>query len=218
MKVNTSYFPWVAAFLVSGAALSSAADSHKESNAPGFRPESEFADTFVEHLDSSRIAVLPTVIRTRTTVTFSEASQKAVVSFLKAHKLGLPSARKTELDMGELKGQYQFDWFQNDRIRLGEIVKTQSGADYYMALEYLVPESPSGEIAVFGVHIYVLEANGENAFSFLLNSHHTTLVEAGLKSADSSNEGREALVLKGTDVALDALLQQIEQARHGKSQ
>lgn len=217
MKTNTSYLPLVTALLVSGSAFSSAAHSSEEATAPGFRPKSKLANTFLEHLGSSRIAVLPTVIRTKTTTTFSQASQEAVVDFLKEHKLGVPVARKVKLDMGELKGKYQFDWFQNDRMRLGKIVKTQSGADYYMALEYLVPKFPSGDIAVFGVHIYVLDANGENAFSFLLNSHHKILVEAGLKSADSSDQGREALVLKGTDVALDALLQQIKQARHGKS-
>jgi hypothetical protein len=203
MKMNP-LFSLIATLLVSGGTFSSAADSPRTPDAPGFRPESEFADTFLEHLDSTRIAVLPTVIRTKTTTTFSEASQKAVVDLLKEHKLGVPEALKMELDMGELKGRSQFDWFRNDEMRLGEIVKTQSGADYFVALEFLVPKAPSGEIAVFGVHIYVLDANGENAFSFLLNSHHKTLVEARLTSADSSAQGREALVLKGSNVALDA--------------
>ena len=171
----------------------------------------------MEHLDSSRIAVLPTVIRTKTTTTFSKASQNAVVDFLKEHRLGLPMAQKADLEMGGLSGKYQFEWFQSDRRRLGEFIKTQSGADYYTALEFLVPKSPSGEIAIFGVHVYVLDANGENAFSFLLNAHHKTFFEARLKSADSTEEGCEALVLKATDLALDALLQQIEQARHRKS-
>lgn len=220
MKTNTPASLWLAALLVSGAALSSRADTHGTMNTTGFRPQSDLADTFLDQLDSSRIAVLPAVIRTKTTTTTSEAPQKAAVEFLKAHKLGIPEIRKLELNLGDLNenSHGQFQWFQNDEARLGEIVKAQSGADYYLTLEFLVPKRPSGDIAVFGIHIYVLDANGSNAFSFLLNSHHKMLVDADLTSVDSSEQGYEALVLKATPVALDALLEQVKQARHSESQ
>lgn len=217
MKINSSYIFWIATLIISGFALSSQADTDKQVNAPGFRPETKAATKFLEHLDSSRIVVLPTVIRTKTTTTHSKASQGAVVDFLKEHKLGIPEAGKGGFDMGELNGKSQFEWFQNDQKRLGEFVRQQSGADYYLTLEYLIPKTPSGEAAVFGVHIYVLDADGKNAFSFLLNSHHKVLGDAGLKSADASEPGLESLVLKGDNVALDALLEQIKQARQGLS-
>jgi len=44
------------------------------------------------------------------------------------------------------------------------------------------------------------------------------LVDADLTSVDSSEQGYEALVLKATPVALDALLEQVKQARHSESQ
>lgn len=219
MKTIVSCPLWVATLLVSAVVLTGVAaeDTHQVVNAPGFRPASKLADKFIEQLDSSRIAALPTVIRTRTATTFSEASQKAVVAFLKERRLGVPEARKVKLDMGELKGNAQFEMFQTDQAKLGEMVKNQSDADYFVGLECLIPKSPAGDISIFGLHIYVLDAKGENAFSFLLNSHHQIFADAGLKSADSSERGFEALVLKGTQVALDALAEQIKQARPNKS-
>lgn len=217
MKTKNCFLHYAAALVVSAAGLSVAADSHVTENVPGFRPESELAGKFLSDLSSSRIAVLPTVVRTMTTTMTFDAPQKEIVEFMQEHKLGIPEARQVTLDVGELKGRGQFEWFQNDEAKLGEIVKKQSGADYYLIPECLVPQTPSGEIVMFGIDVYVLDAEGRNAFSFLLNSHHQMLVDANLMSADSSEEGYEALVMKATDVALDALAQQIEQARKAEA-
>ena len=213
MKSNYLYSLLFATVLISGGALLVGAESHKTLNAPGYRPQSNLADSFLEQLGSSRIAVLPTLIRTHQGTAHSEASQKAVVSFLRENKLGVPEMRETELDVGKPQGKGQYEMFQNDLKTIGKVVNKQSGAEYFVVLEHLVTPIPSGDIAIGGIHIYVLDAKGKNAFSFLLNSHHKIFVEAKLKSADSSKQGRDTLVLNGTKAALSALEQQIKAAR-----
>ena len=72
---------------------------------------------------------------------------------------------------------------------------------------------PPGNQYVFGVHVYILDRNGENAFSFLLNSHHRVFVEADLTVKDSSEAARTRVIEKATQLGLAALKAQIEQAR-----
>lgn len=213
MKATFNSLRWIVLFLVSTVAVSTMADAGKVIDNPGYRPESRVAGTFLDELASSQIAVLPTVIRTRTTTRTSTASQRAVVEFLKEQQLGKPEALNRNTDLGEVQGQSQFDMFQNDEKRLGEIVKTEVEADYVLMVEFLMPQGPSGDISVFGIHVYVLDSAGERAFSFLLNSHHQLFVEARLASADSSEAGYQALAKKGTPVAMNALLAQIRQAQ-----
>lgn len=202
----------LASLVVSGATAIAVPHSDEVVDAPGYRPGSEVAGEFVKSLKSTRIAVLPGIIRTREKTIYTEATQKAAVEFLKLHHLGKPELRKLEMDVGPLDGKSQFDWFKSDRGRVGKIIQAQSGADYFLALEFLIPKNPSGEISIFGIHVFVLNAKGEDAFSFLLNSHHKVFNEPELKSEDSSAEGRTALVSKGTPVALEALLEQIGRA------
>jgi hypothetical protein len=135
---------------------------------------------------------------------------------LKENNLGVPEMRETELDVGKPQGKFQHALFMNDLKTIGKAVKKQSGAEYFVVLEHLVTPIPSGDIAIGGIHIYVLDAKGKNAFSFLLNSHHKIFVEAKLESADSSKQGRDTLVLNGTKAALSALELQVKAARENK--
>ena len=196
--------------LATATTLLAGEESQEQLKVPGFRPQSKLADSFLEQLGSSRIAVLPTLVRTRQGTVQSEASQKAVVNFLKQNKLGVPEMRETELDVGKPQGKGQYSLFMNDLKTIGKVVKKQSGAEYFVVLEHLVTPTPSGDIAIGGIHIYVLDAEGKNAFSFLLNSHHKIFIEAKLRSADSSRQGQDTLALNGTKAALSALEQQIK--------
>jgi hypothetical protein len=184
--------------------------------APGFRPESKWTGAFLEKLDTSRVAVFPTVIRTSQGTEYSATSQKQAVAFLTEKGLGTPGIRDTKLDLGKTEAKYQYDLFQSSLKAVGKAVQKQEGADYFLVFEQLLTTTPSGEIALGGIHVYVLDEKGRNAFSFLLNSHHGIFVQAGLKSADASDEGRETLVLKGTRVALAALEEQIKSAAERK--
>jgi len=61
----------------------------------------------------------------------------------------------------------------------------------------------------------VVDRNGEDAFSFLLNSHHAAFNDAQLITQDTSKEGRARLVSAGTDLALTVLRDQINSAKGG---
>ena len=180
-----------------------------------FRPETELAESFVKRLESSSVAVYPAIVRTRAGTTRSEPAQKLAVEFMKEQKLGLPKPAEKPLNVKELKGKFQFDLFQSGMKDIGETVKNQSEADYAMALEFLVTPVPSGGLAVGGIHVYVLNSEGQNTFSFLLNSHHQPFVDADLKTKAAGDEDLAALVQRATKVALEALQTQL-QAQVGK--
>ena len=214
MRLLNSLYPLlIATVLIPGWPSLAGAEPGKKWNPPGYRPQSELADSFLEQLGSSRIAVFPTLVRTRQGTVQSEASQKVVVNFLKQNKLGVAEMRETELDVGKPQGKGQYELFMNDLKTIGKVVKTQSDAEYFVVLVHLVTPTPSGDIAIGGIHIYVFDAKGKNAFSFLLNSHHKIFVEAKLRSADSSKQGQDTLVLNGTKAALSTLEQQIKAVR-----
>ena len=214
MKKQTYLYSFLLA-TVSAICISflSGEDPHKKLSVPGYRPESRLTQAFMSRLSTAKIAVLTTVIRTKEGTVYSEASQKAVVDSMRENKLGVPELRKVNVDVGERKGKFQYAMFENDLERIGEAVKQQSNADYFLVVEHLVTPTPSGGIAIGGVHCYVLDSRGQNAFSFLLNSHHKLFVDAKLRSGDASEQGRESLVMKGTRAALTALQQQIDAAR-----
>lgn len=180
---------------------------------PGYRPECEGAERFLAEVGTSRIAVLPAVVRTRQGTRFSAPSQKAAVDFLKEHGLGRPEARKIEPDLGEPEGQFQFALFQSDMQKLGPITSKLPDHDYSLTIVQLVTPTPDQGLAVGGIHIYLLDAQGSNAFSFLLNSHHKALNDAKLRSAAAADKDLDALVVKATAVALESLRRQVQDAR-----
>ena len=90
-----------------------------------------------------------------------------------------------------------------------EVAKVKVEADYALVVELLI--YPDQNSAVWGIHCYVLDREGTNAFSFLLNSHHKMFVDAALKTQDRSAKGQEKLVARAVRTALKALKQQIEE-------
>ena len=72
---------------------------------------------------------------------------------------------------------------------------------------------PPGNQYVFGVHVFILDRNGENAFSFLLNSHHRSFVDANMVVEDSSEAAHTHAIEKATQLGLAALSAQIELSR-----
>ena len=194
--------------------LTSAGDEAKEKlDAPGFQPKSELAQTFLQKAPSSSISVLPTIARTRAGLLHSTTDQKAIISHLTKHNLGKPKRATSKIQLGEPKGKFQFDLFNQDLKTIGAAVKELGGADYFIVIEHLVTPTPKGEIAIGGIHVFVLNAKGENAFSFLLNSHHKIFVDANLRTSKTGDEGHDFLTAKGTAVALSALTAQIRSAK-----
>jgi hypothetical protein len=180
---------------------------------PGFRPESELSETFVKTYKQSKFAIYPTIIRTIDTTTWSETSAKKFIELLKSDLALNVEFNKSVLNPGELEGRGQYDFFKNDMEKLGsKIQEDDINADYNMILEILFQPQQSESLYVFGIHIFILNNESENAFSFLLNSHHDYFSYNSLFIENSNAKNLEMLKLKCTKVAMDALMKQIEYA------
>ncbi|MCA9262689.1 MAG: hypothetical protein KDA60_02525 [Planctomycetales bacterium] len=195
------------------AAQTLALDAEKAT--PGYRPDTAEADQFVRSAKSATIAVYPVVIREKVAGTsYNTESQKAAI--LKLHDAGIRQtiAVATQLDTKELQGDTQWKLFQAGLASFGkQIDEAKLAADYAIIVELLMDPRPVDAWTLFGVHCYVLDASGKNAFSFLLNSHHQLFVNSDLTTRDLSEAGRQALTTKTVHVAIDALNQQMERAR-----
>jgi hypothetical protein len=184
-------------------------ETEEKTPAPGFRPETEHAAAFLNSVGSCNIVVYPTVVRIKTpdTVVVSQnnASQKAILDHLIEKKIIDPNG----LDLSRIEGRGQFDFFQSCIKQMGQQIQKP----YHLAAEVIILQRPDNQIAVWGIHVYILDPAGQNAFSFLLNSHHQILVDAKLFSKINSKEAIDKLVAQSTKVALKALDAQIHQAK-----
>ena len=187
--------------------------SKKDINNPGYRPESMLDQKFIDSYKESKLIIYPTIIRTPSTTTWSGSLSEEFTQNLNSVEplnLGL---RKEKLDPGELKGQAQYQFFQNDMERLGsEIKEKKENIDYYIIPEILFEPQREGTLFVFGIHLFILNHEGENAFSFLLNSHHPLFVEAKLYAYNPDENDIEALKQRSLEVAAQAFLLMVEQS------
>jgi hypothetical protein len=178
---------------------------------PGFRPESQHAAAFLEALDTATIAVYPTIIRRESRTAASFASQKQILSLLNEGGLLTVRSARNRVDLGALRGSSQWEIFESDMQRIGERLKNwRSNAPYHLFMEFLLPVNDQ---SIFGVHLFILDADGRNAFSFLLNSHHQSFVDAALVADDSSETARAKLMERATGLGVAALQAQIGRAR-----
>lgn len=191
-----------------------AGDSPRETtDHPGFRPESPQAAEFVAEYDKVTIIVHPTIVRRAQRTAHSFASQSQILELLDAAGITAKPG-KTRVDLGRLDRQSQWDLFQGDLSRIAERVKGRHpDARYHLVLEFLLPVS-DGEI--FGIECYVIDQEGRNAFSFLLNSHHRLFVDARLFARNSSEEARAEMFARATEAAVAALQAQIAE-QQGKA-
>ena len=181
---------------------------------PGFRPESEFAATFLDAVDSATIAVYPTIVRRDKRTAHSFASQQHIADFMRDHNLATVVAAKKRVDLGGLSGTAfasQWELFNYDMEQIAAALQgKQPDVQYHMVLEFVLPVSDQ---EIFGVHCFILDQQGQNAFSFLLNSHHQLFADADLVAQGRSEEARARLMDRATNAAVIALYAQIENAR-----
>lgn len=186
-------------------------ETNEKSPYPGFRPESALDSAFIAEIKTATVAVYPTIIRTPTNTTFSADSQKQIVAFLNGRQITKAVSNDNPIDPGEIKGQGQFNWFENDMAVIGAEVQKQGLEEKYaVAMEVLFPPTRGDRQAVFGIHCIILDRQGGNAFSFLLNSHHQIFCDADMVANDLSEQSRAALIKKATAAGLEALDQQIK--------
>jgi hypothetical protein len=166
------------------------------------------------------MTVFPTIVRTKSTTNDSftmssnKASQQAILKHLTKKDIADPNGCMTELDLSRAEGKAQWGFFQSSMKLMAEQIKQANiETNYHLAVEVLIVPRPQNRLGVFGIHVYILDRAGNNAFSFLLNSHHQLFISAELYTENSSKESIEKLIVKSTQVALKALDQQVQLAK-----
>jgi len=177
---------------------------------PGFRPESEYAATFLDAAGTATIAVLPTLVRRVDRTAHSFESQEQVVAFLNESGIAKAVTKSRRIDLGSLRRPSQWEIFEYGAESIAANLEGyETGADYTLVMELLVP----GDQAIFGIEVYILNRQRQSAFSFLLNSHHQMFSDAKLVAKDSSERARSQMIENATRIGLMALEAQIERAR-----
>ena len=196
------------------------AAAEEKISAPGFRPESNHSGSFLSSVGTCQMVVFPTIVRRKSTsndgviMSSNKASQQAILKHLTKKNIAESNACMTELDLNWTGGESQWEFFESSMKLMAEQVKQLNmETNYHLAMEVIIVPRPNGRSAVFGIHVYILDQAGHNAFSFLLNSHHQLFISAELHTEDSSKESIEKLIVKSTQVALKALEQQIQLAK-----
>jgi hypothetical protein len=174
---------------------------HKNINMPGFRPESELDQEFINSYKESTFIVYPTITRSIENTTWSKLVSKEFTENLKRDENLNIRLNENSLDPGELMGNSQFDFFNNDMVRLGNEIKLKKeNVDYHIIPEIVFEPKRQGTLFVFGIHIFILNNVGENVFSFLLNSHHELFVGAKLYAYEPNEKELEALQRRSLEV------------------
>ena len=177
---------------------------------PAYRPYSENAAAFLKAVGTATIAIYPTIVRTLEETSYSPDSQQQIISLLDQEQITTAVKKAGAIDPGELKVGSQWEMFLHDMHAIADELKgRKSDMQYSLVMEILLPP---GNQSVFGIHCYVLDRQGENAFSFLLNSHHSLFIEANLNARDSTPASRANLITRATEVGVDALIQQVRSA------
>jgi hypothetical protein len=206
-------FPVLISVCVCLAVLCVAGCNHKADEVmidPAYRPYSENAAAFLKALETATIAIYPTIVRTLEETSYSPDSQKQIVSLLDQEKITTAVTKTSTIDPGELKVGSQWEMFLHDMHAIADELKGRaSDTQYSLVMEILLPP---GNQSVFGIHCYVLDRQGRNAFSFLLNSHHRLFIEANLNARDSTPASRAILITRATQVGVNALIQQVRVA------
>ena len=178
---------------------------NKNISNPGYRPESELDQVFISSYKESAFVLYPTIIREIDTTTWSNELSKTFAQYLKADEKLNIRLSENRLDPGELMGKSQFQFFMYDMVRLGNELKMKKGnIDYCIIPEILFEPIRQGTLFVFGIHIFILDKQGENVFSFLLNSHHELFIEAKLYAYNPSEKEAEALKQRCLEVGARA--------------
>ncbi len=178
---------------------------------PGFRAPGPYAAAFAEALPDATIIVLPTIVRNIDGATHSLASQRWIVDFLNREKLAIATPEDEAVDLGPAPHASQWEIFHRSLQALSAEMKGRGlTGDYTLMMEVVLPP---GFPRVFGIHTHIIDREGRNAFSFLLNSHHPVFVEADLVAAEDTDAAREAMIASATRVGVETLQAQIDHAR-----
>ena len=178
---------------------------NKNISNPGFRPESDLEQSFINSYKESKFIIYPTITRAIDTTTWSKLlSKEFAENLIRDEKLNV-GLNENLLNPGKLIGNNQFEFFKNDMERLGNEIKMKNEKiDYCIIPEILFGPKREGTLFVFGIHIFILNNEGENVFSFLLNSHHELFIEAKLYAYNPNEKDLEELKKRCLDIGVKA--------------
>ena len=172
---------------------------------PGFLVESDLNQVFINSYKESKFIIYPTITRAIDTTNWSELLSETFAQKLKRDENLDISLSKNLLNPGELIGAGQFEFFKNDMERLANEVRLKKEeSDYFIIPEILFAPKSNETLFVFGIHIFILNKDGENVFSFLLNSHHELFLDAKLYAYNPNESDLEELKQRCLDVGIKA--------------
>lgn len=206
--MKKGFISWII-FLLVGSVCAN--DVEQKIPVPGYQPECDRIQEFIRAAPIAAIEVFPTIVRTPNGTDYFVEPRRQVVEFINENGLGCAVENAAVIDPGELKGRAQFGMFQNDLAVLGGQIKALAlNTDYCLVMEILIPPSRQNQMSVFGIHCFVMDSQGQNVFSFLLNSHHQLFVDADMTADDVSEQSRLELIEKATTVGMLALQMRLE--------
>ena len=172
---------------------------------PGFLVESDLNQAFINSYKESKFIIYPTITRAIDTTNWSELLSETFAQKLKRDENLDISLNKDLLNPGELIGAGQFEFFKNDMKSLANEVRLKKEeSDYFIIPEILFAPKSNETLFVFGIHIFILNKDGENVFSFLLNSHHELFIDAKLYAYSPNESDLEELKQRCLDVGIKA--------------
>ena len=178
---------------------------NENTSIPGFRPESYSSQAFINSYKQSKFIIYPTITRTIDTLTWSKFLSKEFAQYLKRDENLSIILNENLLNPGELIGKNQYEFFTYDMVRLGNEIKIKKEkTDYFIIPEIIFKPKRQGTLFVFGIHIFILNNEGENVFSFLLNSHHELFNEAKLYAYNPNENDLEEMKRRSLNVGLKA--------------
>lgn len=181
----------------------------------GYRPgeDQEKINQFVNEFESHKILCFPVIYRSSEFYRTVENSDEHIAEFFSGWDL-YPELQycPDAPDFSETMFPTQWAVFEANRSIFSEFLQDLDDSwDYGMILEILMTNTPSGGQAVGGIQCYILDDQGEDVFSFLLNSHHDLFNEANLSISTADSAEIEKLAFTSIYTALKALKIQIEE-------
>lgn len=168
--------------------------------------ESDKYKQFYNSLKEKGITIFPGVVRDDDGTTYDLASRDTIASLFQNRGVSSVQIADQGVDLGGVEGlNAQWALFERSMSLFSDYLKANAiDSGYALMPEYVV----GGTINV--IQCYILDSDGEDAFSFLLNSHQKLFTDAQQKIDEEGLESRDELVGKGSDVIIIALQHQLE--------
>jgi len=169
--------------------------------------ESDRYKRFYHSLKEKGITIFPGVVKNDDGTTYHLASRDTIASFFQNGGVSNVHLAGQEVDLGGVEGiESQWALFEKSMTLFSDYLKANPiDSGYALIAEYVAEETIN---VIHVIQCYILDSDGEDAFSFLLNSHHKLFTDARLET--EAVKSRDESIGKGTDVIVKALQYQFE--------